>query len=684
MTLKNFFRAIWIAILIFLCQHHEIKANGSLESDSINRQLQIYASKCKEQAKLPVVLQMCDTLFQKAIQGNNTHLQVIAQCIKLEHYYYMNDEKNILKYVQEVKEISRKYNELKYYYFAWGNRLITYYIKQNKINTAIYETQKMLREAQSDNFPSGIANCYHALANIYITQSNQKLALENFQKEIDVMENNDIDDLNLPTEYAGLAQCAIKTGDMEKAEKALEKASAIAKSPFQQFNIQKAYVLLYIQKKEFDKAAKGISQMKALIDHPQNQNINQQAYYYVLAKYYRAIGKHQNALNTIQMITDNATLDTSENLNYILTKEQGDIYWDMHNTAKAALFYRDYILATDSVRTISMQNAISEFASLLEVEQLKNEKNKLQLDIQSEQLRLNRFAITTLIIILITGILFYYRIYKLNKKLQKSESTVTQQNGELRKAEKELRIAKEHAEKASMMKTTFIQNMSHEIRTPLNSIVGFSQVLSSYFKNDDETKEFASIIETNSTNLLRLVNDILEISYLDESEELPYNIIENINNACQNSIEQVLPFVKEGVLLEFQPACDNLIIQTNPERISEILTQLLLNAAKFTEHGSIVLDYIIEEETQLIKYSITDTGKGIPKEKQSYVFERFAKLNDFSQGTGLGLPICKVIVDKMGGNLVIDEEYTEGCRFVLTLPLIRANKKSAPSTVLCK
>lgn len=217
---RIFLRALWIVVLfIFHCNHFEMYANDSLRSDSV---MQAYALKCKVQTKSPAVLQMCDTLLQFAKENNNTHLQVIAQCFKLEYYYYINDEENILKYVEEVKEVSRKYNELKYYYFAWGNRLITYYIKQNKINTAIYETKKMLRKAQADHYPSGIASCYRALANIYITQSNQKLALENFQKEIDVMEENNINDLNLATEYASLAQSAISTGDMERAEKALE------------------------------------------------------------------------------------------------------------------------------------------------------------------------------------------------------------------------------------------------------------------------------------------------------------------------------------------------------------------------------------------------------------------------------------------------------------------------------
>lgn len=668
MVFKTSFKATWVIILlILLCRHLDTHANDSLKSDST---LQAYALKCKAQTKSPAVLQMCDTLFLKAKENNNNYLQVISQCFKLEYFYYINDEENILKLVQKVKEISRKYNELKYYYFAWGNRLIIYYIKQNKINTAIYEIQKMLREAQEDQYPSGIASCYRALANIYITQSNQALALENFQKEIDVMEENNIEDLNLATEYAALAQCAINIGEMERAERALEKASALSRSPFQQFNTYKAYSLLYIEKKDFGKAEEAIAQMSRLINEPKNKNIDRKAYYYVLIKFYQATGKYRDALNTIHLITDDPQMNASDNLNYVLTKEEGDIYWDMHDMPKAAQLYRDYIMATDSVRTTSMQNSINEFASLLEVEQLKNEKNKLQLHLQSEELRINRFAIMSLTLILAVGGLLYYRVYMLNKKLRKSESTVNQQNEELKEAGKELRIAKERAESASMMKTTFIQNMSHEIRTPLNSIVGFSQVLSSYFNDNSETKEFASIIQTNSTNLLRLVNDVLEISYLDESEKLPYNIAENINSSCQNSIEEALPYVKEGVKLIFHPTHSNLRILTNPERVSQILTHLLLNATKFTKQGSITLSYTINEESKLIRYFITDTGKGIPKEKQEYVFERFAKLDDFSQGTGLGLPICRVIVQKMGGSLVIDGDYTDGCRFVLTLPLV--------------
>ena len=130
--------------------------------------------------------------------------------------------------------------------------------------------------------------------------------------------------------------------------------------------------------------------------------------------------------------------------------------------------------------------------------------------------------------------------------------------------------------------------------------------------------------------------------------------------------------IKDGVEFKFNPPCTELMVKTNSDRLSQILTHLLQNAAKFTEQGSITLEYALNESEQQIVYRVTDTGKGIPKDKQDFVFERFAKLDDFTQGTGLGLPICRLVAEKLGGSLLIDDSYTQGCRFILTLPLVRA------------
>lgn len=331
--------------------------------------------------------------------------------------------------------------------------------------------------------------------------------------------------------------------------------------------------------------------------------------------------------------------------------EKGNIFWETKQYFDAAKAYREYIEGIDTLTTQSLQSAISEFNAILNVELLQKEKGELLLDVQKKQLYVTYVIIGFMFVLLLVGWYFYIRIYRLNGKLKTSEV--------------ELRNAKTKAEQSSIMKSEFINNMSHEIRTPLNSIVGFSQVLSE--SNDKpEMKEYADIITKNSSDLLRLIHDVLDLSSFDQSEDIPYNIPDDINNSCNESIALASEFVKNGVELQFAPSCLNLIINTNPNMVTKILTQLLHNAAKFTNQGKITLDYVVADK-QII-YSVTDTGIGIPEDKQEYIFERFAKINNFSQGTGLGLSLCKLIAEKLGGNLAVDKNYTGGCRFILALP----------------
>lgn len=392
--------------------------------------------------------------------------------------------------------------------------------------------------------------------------------------------------------------------------------------------------------------------------------------YYLKETYYSVAGQYSEALKMVDAMMNDSTPIRSKYMDYKLVREQGNIYWKMGDKLKAAEFYYDYIAATDSVRTKELQNSATEFSSILELEQLKNERNELQLSVQKDQLHTVYLVLIFVVLFWIMSGILFFRIYKLNKRLKASELIVNKQNKDLKIFADELMKAKERAEYASMMKTTFIQNMSHEIRTPLNSIVGFSQLLVDIYQDNQETKEFVSIIEVNSANLLRLINDVLDISFLDQSEEVPYDKVEDINVSCLSGIEAVRTLVHEGVELEFRPSVERCLIKTNPGRVSQILIHLLQNAAKFTDKGSIVLDYELNRNEREIIYRITDTGKGIPADKQEYVFERFTKLDDFTQGTGLGLSICRLIAEKLGGTLVVDKEYTVGCRFILTLPLI--------------
>lgn len=664
--------SIVIFLLLFCCYSVAQTKHGTVfEKDST---VVAYYKRCRANIDSPIVLSMCDTLLQKAKEKGNVHMQIISACLKLDYYYYKNDEENILKHVEAVKKVCRKHHELKYYYFAWGSRLITYYIKQHKVNVAIYEAKKMLQDAQNNDYYPGMAECYTVMAKIYVTQSNPQLAYENFRKAISIIEQYHLPEINLPTNYASLAQSALDLKLLDKAEEALEKALPLAEasSPYQLYTVKKAYVLFYLAKGNTLKAWKYIQDVEEMFRKDKNLSVYIIGLYYMKTEYYRTTRQYDKALAMVHQIANDSTPLRSKYMDYSLTLKLGDIYWDMNEKLKAAEYYRDYIAATDSIRTKEIQNSATEFSSILEVEQLTNEKNELQLSVQKEQLQVTRLVLIFFVIVGSLGGILFLRIYRLNKRLKVSESIVNIQNKELTVSAEELRKAKERAENASMMKTNFIQNMSHEIRTPLNSIVGFSQLLAGYYEDNQETKEFASIIESNSTNLLRLVNDVLDISFLDQSEDLPYNSVVEMNCCCQNSLETVRSLVKKGVEFVFIPACTELMIKTNQDRLLQILVHLLQNAAKFTEQGSITLEYRLNEEAQQIIYIVTDTGKGIPADKHNFVFERFAKLDDFTQGTGLGLPICKLVAEKLGGILIIDENYTQGCRFVLTLPLVYA------------
>ena len=265
-----------------------------------------------------------------------------------------------------------------------------------------------------------------------------------------------------------------------------------------------------------------------------------------------------------------------------------------------------------------------------------------------------------LFVILVLGLCISLFYYFRTKRLK----------DELLKSEKDLRVAKDRAEESNRLKSAFLANMSHEIRTPLNSIVGFSDVLAMGGSTEDEQQSYYKIIKTNSDLLLRLINDILDLSRLEANRvtltweecdvvQLCSQVVASVSFSRQSSDNQFL----------FSTSFETFRMVTDVQRMQQVIINLLSNADKFTKRGKITLDFSVNEEKQMAIFSVTDTGCGIPKEKQGLVFERFEKLNEYAQGTGLGLSICKLIVHKWRGSIWIDPDYTGGARFVFSHPL---------------
>ncbi len=275
----------------------------------------------------------------------------------------------------------------------------------------------------------------------------------------------------------------------------------------------------------------------------------------------------------------------------------------------------------------------------------------------------------SLFIGLLVSLYFYFSTRALGNRLRVSSNILQMEKERLEASEIELRAAKERAEEANQMKSAFISNISHEVRTPLNAIVGFSSLLVGTVNVTEEQKEYSEIIETNANLLLQLINDLLDISQIESGKmQFKYEWCEVIGH-CHNILR--LSNHKQKIKFKFESFATEYRLYTDPLRLQQVITNLLNNSLKFTpEEGSITLGITKDNKKDRLLFTVTDTGCGIPEHLHEKVFERFIKLNEFKQGTGLGLPICKLILHHMDGEIWIDKNYINGTRFVFYLPII--------------
>ena len=245
--------------------------------------------------------------------------------------------------------------------------------------------------------------------------------------------------------------------------------------------------------------------------------------------------------------------------------------------------------------------------------------------------------------------------------------------------EANLIAAKEAAKESDRLKSAFLANMSHEIRTPLNAIVGFSNLLTTT-EDQEKKQKFINIIENNNQLLLQLIGDILDLAKVEANTlEFIYKPTD-LNELVRGIEETMRSKVQQGVVLNYTLGAADCCIESEPNRLSQVIINLLTNACKFTSKGSITFGYEVQDDE--IYFFVRDTGLGISKEGQERIFQRFAKLNDFVQGTGLGLSICKSIVEKMNGRIGVESKGEgKGSTFWFTIPYLPATIKKEVEVV---
>lgn len=619
----------------------------------------------------PIVLTASDTLFDMAIRCNDTVMAKIALGAKVDYYYYGQGENrtdSIIAGVNRLKQYARSVGNAELYYWAWAARLVNYYIIQGEYNIALLEAEKMLQEAKGEKKQGSIAECYYALANVYAAKGLVKKSQEFMLKEIDIFENANVFRYNISCQYSDVAKIYIDLGEAEKAPELLKKALKTSKSTYHEVTAKLVYVSLYLAQGDTAAARKALEECRQMYMEEPSMKRHIHYLYDVEIDYNWRVGNYNKALSVLD--ERETELRKKNNLTTLmaLRKTKADILWDMNRKEEAAGLYRDFLLEQKKEKERNEEITTSEFATMLNLQQLNAEKVRLEKISQKKQLQNTRIILFSVLGLLCIVVIFLWQQRKLNAKLHRAKNKLDEQNRTLIKAEEELRKAKEVAEQSNWLKTMFIQNMSHEIRTPLNSIVGFSGVLVDMLDEKEDIGQYVALIESNSKLLLKLVGDILDISILDSEVEIKHNAVD-VNACCQASIDAAGASFDPGVRLIFEPACDDLIINSNYSYIVQVLDNLLGNASKFTHEGSVTLAYEVKKEENQLIFTVTDTGIGIPVEEQERVFERFVKLDNFSQGAGLGLSICRIVAERLGGYLRIDKGYTQGTRVIFCVSM---------------
>ena len=353
------------------------------------------------------------------------------------------------------------------------------------------------------------------------------------------------------------------------------------------------------------------------------------------------------------IIGDNALLSQALNEYNVLLED--------YLNKKSDEFFRELQIRYD-VAALKAQN--SSLAVLRQEAEIKHDR------------RVMLFTIPTLVItliLLIVAAISYFRSRKLAAHLQHYSQALVRERDMLNQTQTELVVAYKKAEEANRAKSEFMHNMSHEVRTPLNSILGFSQLIVKKIPEElrGQLGNFANLVKVNTDYLATLINDILDISSI-ESDEMVFPQTHNvsIHDLCKHAMKEVKDRVKEGVELRFDSSNPDLEITTDREHVEQVLVNLLSNAAKFTKQGDITLNYHFKGLNKLV-FEVSDTGPGIPEGKEEAIFDRFVKLDSFSQGSGLGLYLSRQIALRLGGELYVDKSYLDGARFCFAIPVTK-------------
>ncbi len=548
--------------------------------------------------------------------------------------------------VLAVLESSQQYKT----YFCLERVLIRSFLFRGRIRIAIAQSDKMYSKARALSDPFGTALALNAMGEVYTYTNKLTEAGAAYERALELLYQMKGEDIHIRTILVGLVDHNICIQNKSAAAYFI---SLLNNYPESQLSIQEqavrhlfnAYYQLF--KGDISSARTYLDKLEQMKDFlvPSIR----QFFLIIHARYLKASGENERALAEYDEFLKTEYARNNHNLYKKTLQEKANLLLKMGDKEKAYVQYGEVLEYINSSFEKNYPKEIDLLSSRFQADHLayQNERDSLI----SKQIYMVGVIVCALFLILFI-ILSWKKIFRLRNSQQRKEAM------------------KRQAEQAILRKNVFLSNMSHEVRTPLNAIVGFSVLLASDGENfDDESrKEFCDIIKVNSAQLLKLINDILDFSDFENDNTTFHIKTYDVVKLCHETIETVVASRKLQVKIRFETDFKKLMVETDDARLRQVLINLLVNATKFTEDGTILLSLgLIDENTAL--FTVTDTGCGIPFEKQQLIFERFEKLDDFAQGTGLGLSICRLILKYMNGKIWVDSEYRQGARFCFSHPL---------------
>ena len=557
-------------------------------------------------------------------------------------------------------------NEDRTTYFLLQLQLANAYTLRGDISLATNRAQLMYEEAKATDYQFGMVVANQAIGDAYNTIANMgDKALESYQDALTELSN-------ISGQHPYRAQLLLKMsnvlqrkGRLEEAEKILEE---LEKLLYQEpdyptdffFCIEKTNFAIshgHLSQDYLDEANIWLHKMDSIYQlHPEK-------FYrfhldYTTAAYYRAMG------NWDKQYWKQA-LDIYSKLQAEYSGNKRSTYYRWTSLEKIYLC-KIQGMAMEACRIYQeLYPPIDTLASQSYIRQINTIKAKYQVD-KAETASNNEYnKIITSILVGTMALVTLFVLLAILLKRQREKVKLSTQK---------LATSRINAENAMRAKSVFLSNMSHEIRTPLNALSGFSSLLTEEGLDDETRRQCNEVIQQNSELLLKLINDVIDLSSL-EFGKLQFCIAQHdAVSICRNVIDTVNKVKQTQAELTFTTELEEMPIETDDSRLQQVLINLLINATKFTPQGSIVLK--LEKETDdTVLFTVTDTGCGIPKDRQTNIFQRFEKLNENVQGSGLGLSICQLIIEHIGGQIWIDSEYAEGSRFCFTHPISQTGRK---------